>query len=170
MAVPASSSPAAKAAIPALTAPTGPRRSAHCPASTIPNREVVKNPENANAYSDTPSSSRAATGMAVPTAVASKAISSTTETIPMLSARYDRLSTVSAEASLSAGSASCATAVSRGSGLVMRASVRSAAAHRPCQETVSACDLGRTTGAPFPAHGPLYERGMAVPLQPPRSP
>ena len=35
----------------------------------------------------TPSSSRAATGMAVPTAVASKAISRTTETMPMLRAR-----------------------------------------------------------------------------------
>ncbi len=47
----------------------------------------MKYPENANAYSDTPSSSRAATGIAVPTAVASKAISTMTETMPMLSAR-----------------------------------------------------------------------------------
>ncbi len=47
----------------------------------------MKYAENANAYSETPSSSRAATGIAVPTAVASKAISSTTETMPMLSAR-----------------------------------------------------------------------------------
>lgn len=86
-AVPASSSPAAKAPIPAVTGPSGPLRSAHCPASTIPNRLVVKKPENANAYSDTPSNSRAATGIAVPTAVASKAMSSTTVTMPMLSAR-----------------------------------------------------------------------------------
>ena len=47
----------------------------------------MKYPEKANAYSETPSSSRAATGIAVPTAVASKAISSTTETMPTLSAR-----------------------------------------------------------------------------------
>ena len=86
-AVPDNSSPAAKAAIPVVSGPSGPFRSDHCPASTIPKRLVVKYPENANAYSDTPSSSRAATGMAVPTAVASKAISSTTETIPTLSAR-----------------------------------------------------------------------------------
>lgn len=83
-AVPASSSPTANAAIPAPSGPSGPRRSAHCPENTIPNRLVVKYPENANAYSDTPSSSRAATGIAVPTAVASKAISRTTETMPTL--------------------------------------------------------------------------------------
>ena len=59
----------------------------------MPNRLVVKYPENANAYSETPSSSRAATGIAVPTAVASKAINSTTETMPMLRARYGRRST-----------------------------------------------------------------------------
>ena len=53
----------------------------------MPNRLVVKYAENANAYNGHPSSSRAATGIAVPTAVASKAISSTTETMPMLSAR-----------------------------------------------------------------------------------
>lgn len=50
-------------------------------------RLVVKYAEKAKAYSGTPCSSRAATGIAVPTAVASKAISSTTETIPMLRAR-----------------------------------------------------------------------------------
>lgn len=86
-AVPDSSSPAAKAVIPVVSGARGPSRSAHCPANTIPNRLVVKYAENANAYNDTPSSSRAATGIAVPTAVASKAISSSTNTIPMLSAR-----------------------------------------------------------------------------------
>ncbi|GAA3303273.1 hypothetical protein GCM10020295_51430 [Streptomyces cinereospinus] len=55
----------------------------------------MKYAEKANAYSGTPFSSRAATGIAVPTAVASKAISSTTETMPTLSARYDRPSTPS---------------------------------------------------------------------------
>lgn len=49
VAVPDNSSPAAKAAIPPVNAPSGPRRSDHCPASTIPNRLVVKYPENANA-------------------------------------------------------------------------------------------------------------------------
>ncbi len=86
-AVPDSSSPAPKEAMPADNGPSGPRRSDHCPASTIPNRLVVKYPENAKAYSATPSNSRAATGIAVPTAVASKAMSSTTETIPTLNAR-----------------------------------------------------------------------------------
>lgn len=86
-AVPDSTSPAAKVAMPVVSGASGPRRSDHCPESTIPNRLVVKYPENANAYSDTPSSSRAATGIAVPTAVASKAISTMTETMPMLSAR-----------------------------------------------------------------------------------
>ncbi len=86
-AVPDSTSPAAKAPIPAVSAPSGPRRSAHCPASTMPNRLVVKYAENAKPYTEIPSSSRAATGMAVPTAMASKAISSTTETIPILSPR-----------------------------------------------------------------------------------
>lgn len=86
-AVPESSRPTAKEAMPQVSGASGPRRSDHWPESTIPNRLVVKYPENANAYRDTPFSSRAATGIAVPTAVASKAISSTTETIPMLSAR-----------------------------------------------------------------------------------
>lgn len=86
-AVPDSNSPAPKEAMPVVNGPRGPRRSDHCPDSTIPNRLVVKYPENANAYSGTPSNSRAATGIAVPTAVASKAMSSTTETIPKLSAR-----------------------------------------------------------------------------------
>lgn len=88
-AVPDSSSPAPNAAIPTASAPSGPRRSAHCPATTIPNRLVVKYEEKANAYSDTPSSSRAATGMAVPTAVASKAMRRTTAMVPMLRARCD---------------------------------------------------------------------------------
>ena len=50
-------------------------------------RLVVKYAEKANAYNGMPCSSRAATGIAVPTAVASKAIRNTTETMPMLSAR-----------------------------------------------------------------------------------
>ncbi len=48
-AVPDSSSPAPKEEIPTANGPRGPRRSDHCPASTIPNRLVVKYPENANA-------------------------------------------------------------------------------------------------------------------------
>ncbi len=86
-AVPDSTRPTAKAAMPEVSGASGPRRSDHWPESTIPKRLVVKYPENANAYSDTPSSSRAATGIAVPTAVASKAISTMTETMPTLSAR-----------------------------------------------------------------------------------
>lgn len=41
-AVPDSSSPAANAPIPAVSEASGPSRSDHCPASTIPNRLVVK--------------------------------------------------------------------------------------------------------------------------------
>ncbi len=134
-AVPASSRPAPKAAIPAVSAPSGPRRSDHCPASTIPNRLVVKYPENAKAYNDTPSSSRAATGMAVPTAVASKAMSSTTETIPTLRARYALLSTVSPTPATRGTSALFATPVSRGSRTVMAASVRATTNFDPCRET-----------------------------------
>ncbi len=122
-AVPDSSSPAAKPAMPVVSGPSGPRRSAHCPASTMPNRLVVKYPENANAYSDTPCSSRAATGIAVPTAVASKAISRTTETMPMLSARYGPLSTPPAATGGGGGvvvGTASATSASRGSRALMR--------------------------------------------------
>ncbi len=41
-AVPDSTRPAAKAAIPPVSGASGPRRSDHCPESTIPNRLVVK--------------------------------------------------------------------------------------------------------------------------------
>ena len=57
------------------------------------NRLVVKYDEKANAYSAIPSNSRAATGMAVPTAIASKAMSRTTETMPTLRARCSGPST-----------------------------------------------------------------------------
>lgn len=130
-----------------MSAPSGPRRSDHCPASTIPNRLVVKYPENAKAYSDTPSSSRAATGIAVPTAVASKAMSSTTETIPILSARYDLLSTVSSDSGTEGTSDLFATSASRGSRTVMVASVRATTDFDPCRETAPRWDLGRTTRA-----------------------
>ncbi|CAM5268060.1 hypothetical protein SVIOM74S_02258 [Streptomyces violarus] len=73
--------------MPVVSGASGPRGSDHWPESTMANRLVVKYAEKAKAYSGTPFSSRAATGMAVPTAVASKAISRTTETMPMLSAR-----------------------------------------------------------------------------------
>ncbi len=86
-AVPDSSSPAPKALIPVASGASGPRLSAHWPESTMAKRLVVKYAENANAYSGMPCSSRAATGIAVPTAVASKAIRNTTETMPTLSAR-----------------------------------------------------------------------------------
>ncbi|CAM5733931.1 hypothetical protein SALBM311S_11265 [Streptomyces alboniger] len=132
VAVPANSSPAAKAAMPVVSAPSGPLRSDHCPASTIPNRLVVKYPENANAYNDTPSSSRAATGIAVPTAVASNAISSTTETIPMLNARSGRLNTVSSRGGPGGEAAMSATPVSRGSRAVVVASVRAKNHCGPC--------------------------------------
>ncbi len=73
--------------MPVKSGPIGPRRSHHWPETTSANSVVVKYPEKANAYSPSPSSSRAATGIAVFTAVASKASSRTTETMPRVSAR-----------------------------------------------------------------------------------
>ncbi|PPS67021.1 hypothetical protein BV882_39780 [Streptomyces sp. 46] len=122
--------------MPAVNGPRGPRRSDHCPESTIPNRLVVKYPENANAYRDTPFRSRAATGIAVPTAVASKAMSSTTETIPTLNARYAAPSTPSSRSAAEGGPAASSTSASRGFGAVMAASVRCTRLFDPCPETV----------------------------------
>lgn len=87
-------------------------------------RLVVKYAENAYAYIGMPCSSRAATGIAVPTAVASKAIRNTTETMPMLSARYVRPSIPSgsrgpAGAGASTSSMRRGTSASRGSRAVM---------------------------------------------------
>ncbi len=73
--------------MPAASGGRGPLRSHHWPEATMPSRLVVKYAEKANAYSATPSSRSAATGMAVPTAVASKAIRRTTVTMPRVSAR-----------------------------------------------------------------------------------
>lgn len=147
-AVPDSSSPAANAPMPEASEPSGPSRSDHCPASTIPNRLVVKYPENAKAYRATPPSSRAATGIAVPTAVASKAITSTTDTMPMLSARYGRLSTppVSSDGTV--------VAAARASSAVMAASVRCAARRDSCPKAVINRSFGpRTTPPNQPPRG-----------------
>ena len=95
--------------------------------------EVVKYPENAKAYSPSPCSSRAATGIAVPTAVASKAISSTTETIPKVSARYGRDSTPPSSAALGLRPRGPA-APSRRLRHSHPASVRGKPALRPCRE------------------------------------
>lgn len=86
-AVPDSTSPAANPTMPVASGGSGPRRSHHWPEPTMPTMAVVKNAEKAYAYREMPFSSSAATGMAVPTAVASKAIISTTETMPSVSAR-----------------------------------------------------------------------------------
>jgi hypothetical protein len=137
-AVPDSSSPAPKEAMPVVSGARGPCRSDHCPASTIPNRLVVKYPEKANAYSEIPSSSRAATGIAVPTAVASKAMSSTTETMPTLSARYPCPSTPSPPSAEGVGAPAPTTSASRGLESGMPASVRSTRRFDPCRETVPA--------------------------------
>lgn len=48
-AVPESSSPTPNAPIPVASGASGPRRSAHCPESTMAKRLVVKYAENANA-------------------------------------------------------------------------------------------------------------------------
>ncbi len=84
---PAITSPAPNAAIPLNSGASGPRRSLHSPQSAIANRLAVKNAENAKAYSPMPSRARAATGIAVFTALASKATSETTEMMPRVSAR-----------------------------------------------------------------------------------
>lgn len=89
-AAPAISRPVPNAAIPVNSGPSGPRRSLHSPASAIANRLAVKNAEKPKAYSPMPSSARAATGIAVFTALASKATSETTEMMPRVSARYAR--------------------------------------------------------------------------------
>ncbi len=128
----------------------------------MPNRLVVKYPENANAYSDTPSNSRAATGIAVPTAVASKAMSSTTETIPTLNARYARPSTVSSALATEGDPAASTTSGSRDFGAVMPVSVRPTRGLDPCRGSVDRHDLGPSPRAARPFH----ERRMAVPLQP----
>ncbi len=102
-AVPAVTSPAANTAIPLNSGASGPRRSHHCPETTIASSVVVKYAENANAYRPMPSSCRAAVGIAVFTAVASKASSSTTETMPRVSARQGPPSTPEVPSSWSSG-------------------------------------------------------------------
>lgn len=87
---PATSSPTPNAAIPPNSGPSGPRRSLHSPASAIANRLAVKKAEKAKAYSPMPSRARAARGIAVFTALASKATTETTEMIPKVSARWSR--------------------------------------------------------------------------------
>ena len=82
--------PATTSPIPNVTAATtngttGPRRSDTSPAMAIPSRLVVRKTEKARPYCCRPPSSRAATGIAVATAIASNATATTTPTTPTTS-------------------------------------------------------------------------------------
>ncbi|GAA2864598.1 hypothetical protein GCM10020220_062380 [Nonomuraea rubra] len=75
---------------PAPMGRSGPRTSLHRPPSTVAITLAARVALKARLYRDMPSSSRATTGMAVATAMASKACNVTSATSPMLSARYWR--------------------------------------------------------------------------------
>lgn len=84
---PATTSPAPNVAIPVNRGTSGPLRSHHSPDSAIANRLAVKYAEKANAYNAIPSRACPTAGMAVVTALASNAMSETTEMIPRVRAR-----------------------------------------------------------------------------------
>ena len=72
-AVPATTSPKVKIPMPPNSGIRGPRASQISPATTVANSEATRKPENAHPYAPKPCSSRTATGIAVATAIASKA-------------------------------------------------------------------------------------------------
>src|SRR4029450_5470080 len=71
---PDSSSPAAKMPTPQGSATRGPRRSPASPPATMPTTEATRKALNGQPYQASPSSSATAVGIAVPTAMASKAM------------------------------------------------------------------------------------------------
>src|SRR3954463_8713870 len=91
-ATPAVSSPTAKAPTPPGR-PTGePRRSPRSPPTTRPSTEATRKALNGHAYQASPWSSATAVGIAVPTAIASKAMNVTSMTRPAVVRRCARSS------------------------------------------------------------------------------
>ncbi len=84
---PAISSPATNPATPVAMGIIGPDRSLQRPPSTVAITPAARVALKARLYRCMPPSSRATTGMAVATAIASKATSMTRATRPTLSAR-----------------------------------------------------------------------------------
>ena len=80
--------PNAKSPCPVSKDGNDPERSHHTPARTIPNNWVVNMTENANPYDRTASSSRATSGIAVETAIDSKAMTRMSETSARVRAAY----------------------------------------------------------------------------------
>ena len=74
-------------ATPPTNGSTGPTRSQTSPARMVANMLAVMKPEKPQAYNGRPSSSRTATGMAVLTAIASKATSRIKVTMPIVRVR-----------------------------------------------------------------------------------
>lgn len=85
---PASNSPATNAATPVAIGGSGPRTSLHRPPSTVAITLAASVALKARLYRCMPPRSRATTGMAVATAMASNACNITRATSPTLSARY----------------------------------------------------------------------------------
>ena len=86
-AAPATASPIPKSVTEVSSGPAAPRRSAHCPARTMPTTLVATVAANASANQRSPSRSCATVGMIVATASASKAAMKTSETPPTVAAR-----------------------------------------------------------------------------------
>ena len=87
-AIPAISRPVANTATPASTPGRGDRRSPTSPPTTMPTTEVMRKALKGQAYQATPSSSATALGIAVPTAIASKAMSVTRVSRPIVVRRW----------------------------------------------------------------------------------
>src|SRR3954451_834092 len=92
-ATPAVSSPPAKAATPHGRATRTPRRSPTLPPTTMPTTEATRNALNGHAYQASPSRSATAVGIAVPTAIASKAMKVTSISSPAVVRRCARSKT-----------------------------------------------------------------------------
>src|SRR3954452_6397221 len=89
---PAVSRPAANAATPQGRATRAPRRSPRSPPTTMPTTCATRNALNGQAYQASPWSSANAVGIAVPTAIASKAMKVTSRTRPAVVSRCARSS------------------------------------------------------------------------------
>src|SRR5829696_6987918 len=86
--MPAISRPAANTETPASTPGRGERRSPTSPPTTMPTTEAMRKALKGHAYQATPSSSATALGIAVPTAIASKAMSVTSVSRPIVVRRW----------------------------------------------------------------------------------
>src|SRR6478672_13437406 len=90
---PAASSPAAKPVTPNSSAVRGPRRSPMSPPTTMPTTEATRKALNGQAYQARPFSSATAVGMAVATAIDSKAMKVTSMSRPAVGRRCARSKT-----------------------------------------------------------------------------